>query len=302
MFQLDDIASIRAFVRIAECGSFSIAAEKLHITQPAISKRIAALENAISDKLFDRIGKKILLTETGQTILPKCRAILYSIEDAEQSLQNLSGEVSGILRLGTSHHIGLHHLPPVIREFGQSYKSVELDLHFLSSEQVCQLVEKGELDLGIITLPPEIPEKLYAKTLWLDEMFAVTGWDHELAKVDKPTLETLTHHNVLLPDVNTYTHKIIDKLFSDNGLALKTSLSTNYLQTIKMMVSVGLGWSVLPRTIIDQDLKVMEIADFNVRRKLGYVQHARRTLPNAAIAMMGLLNKLSIQENIKNSV
>jgi len=297
VFALDDISSLRAFISIAEHSSFSKAAESLQITQPAISKRIALLEENLSEKLFDRLGRKIVLTEAGATLLPKCRQILETVNDAELLANNLGGKIEGILRLGTSHHIGLHHLPPVIREFGQQYENVELELHFMSSEQVCEKVLQAELDMGIITLPLSTPNTLIAKPIWLDDMRAVVGENHELAKQEIVTLETLTHYNALLPERGTYTHKIIENIFIQNGLQPITKLSTNYLETIKMMVSVGLGWSILPTTIIDDDLEILDIPHFSLTRQLGYVQHQQRTASNAAVAMMGLLNQIRNEES-----
>ena len=292
MVPFDDIPSLRAFVAIAEHGTFSKAAESLHITQPAISKRIALLEENLGEKLFDRLGRKIILTETGRAILPRCKDILKTINDAQLMVDNLDGKIEGSLRLGTSHHIGLHHLPPVIREFGLRYSSVELELHFMSSEQVCEKVAQAELDMGIVTLPLPPPDTLIAKPIWQDELFFVAGKDHDLCQQETPSLHSLTQYNSILPEKETYTFKIIENFFLENNLALTTKLSTNFLETIKMMVSVGLGWSVLPKTMIDEDLTILTIPNFQLTRNLGYIQRKQRTTSNATLAMMTLLNEI----------
>ncbi len=289
-----DIANIRAFLSVAEHASFSQAAEFLRLTQPAVSKRIAALEENLSEKLFDRIGRKVILTEVGKTILPKCRAIIDMIEDTKLSLNNLSGQVNGTLRLGTSHHIGLHHLPPVISAFTQTYPHVELDLHFMDSETICEKITHGDLELGIVTLPLAPPDNLHYKKLWVDELKIVVSRQHKLAQLNNISMKDLTQHNAILPNKDTYTREIIESVFRKKKLDLKTSLSTNYLETIKMMVTVGLGWSILPstmlnKTILDKELKIIHIPSINLKRDLGYMQHKQRTLSNAAIAMMSLL-------------
>lgn len=288
-----DIASIRAFLSVAEHKSFSLAAESLKLTQPAVSKRIASLEDNLSERLFDRIGRKVILTEAGHTILPKCRTILEMVVDTELSLSNLSGQVSGSLRLGTSHHIGLHHLPPVISAFTKNYPDVTLDLHFMDSETVCEKIAHGDLELGIVTLPPIPPENISCKKLWVDELHFVVSKQHKLAALNNVSLDDLTQYNAVLPDKNTYTREIIERAFSEKDLSLKTRLSTNYLETIKMMVTVGLGWSILPKSMLGDDtkkeLKIIHIPNVHLKRDLGYVQHKQRTLSNAAIAMMSLL-------------
>ncbi|MDH3325659.1 MAG: LysR family transcriptional regulator [Gammaproteobacteria bacterium] len=288
-----DIASIRAFLAVADHASFSQAAESLKITQPAVSKRIAALELDLSEKLFDRIGRKVILTEAGNTILPKCRSILEMVEDTELSLSNLSGQVNGCLRLGTSHHIGLHHLPPVISAFTQKYPDVELDLHFMDSETVCEKISRGDLELGIVTLPLVPPENISCKILWVDKLNFVVSKQHKLAELENISINDLMKFNAILPNKDTYTRGIIENAFKQQNLIIKTSLSTNYLETIKMMVTVGLGWSILPETMHQEDLRIINMPGIQLKRELGYVQHRQRTLSNAAIAMTSILTSLT---------
>ncbi|WP_163014523.1 LysR family transcriptional regulator, partial [Pseudomonas viridiflava] len=108
-------ANLNAFIAIAEIGSFSGAGERLHLTQPAISKRIAGLEQQLNVRLFDRLGREVSLTEAGRALLPRAYQILNVLDDTRRDLTNLTGEISGRLTLATSHHIGLHRLPPVLR-------------------------------------------------------------------------------------------------------------------------------------------------------------------------------------------
>lgn len=112
-----DLANLNAFIAIAETGSFSGAGERLYITQPAISKRIAGLEQQLNVRLFDRLGREVSLTEAGRALLPRAYQILNVLDDTRRALTNLTGEVTGRLTLATSHHIGLHRLPPVLRAF-----------------------------------------------------------------------------------------------------------------------------------------------------------------------------------------
>ena len=107
-FLAADAGIIGANALVAETGSFSLAAEKLHLTQPAVSKRVALLEEQLGTGLFDRIGRNISLTEAGQALLPHALAVQRELDAAQQSVRDLSGAVAGELRLATSHHIGLH--------------------------------------------------------------------------------------------------------------------------------------------------------------------------------------------------
>jgi len=284
-----DISGLQAFVSVAENASFSAAADALHLTQPAVSKRIASLETELSNRLFDRIGRQIQLTEAGQALLPRARNIIREVQDSQRAISNLSSEIEGRLCIGTSHHIGLHRLPPVLRHYNQSFPDVELDMQFLDSEQACKAVLHGDLELGIVTLPPDNTEPLTLIPLWNDPLCIVTSQDHPLVTESDIQLLSLAKYPAVLPARGTFTREVIEDVLKPAGVALQVRLSTNYLETIRMMVEIGLGWSVLPKTMLHAELHSINVAGINLHRQLGIVIHTERTLSNAAQAMCDLL-------------
>ncbi len=284
-----DIQALQAFMAVAETGSFSLAAERLFLTQPAVSKRIAALEGELGTSLFDRIGRHIDLTEAGRALLPRAKQILEQVEDSRRAIANLSGRVEGPLHIGTSHHIGLHRLPPLLRAFSAAYPQVEFNIQFLDSETASRLVEHGDLELAIVTLPLQPPPNLLVQEVWDDELAAVCSRNHPLARLSKPTLNDLLAHAAILPARGTYTRAVVERAFAKAPRPLRVSMATNYLETIKMLVAVGLGWSVLPRTMLDDELLALPLAGLSLRRSLGIVRHPARTLSNAAQALLTML-------------
>lgn len=289
-----DTQLLQAFASVAEGGSFSIAAEQLHLTQPAVSKRIALLEGQLDCRLFDRVGRQITLTEAGRALLPHAQSVLQEIRTAKRHIQDLRGGVTGVLTMGISHHLGLHRLPPILKRFTHDYPAVRLDIDFLDSEEAYERVSLGEVEMGVITLAPEAKPSLDQIALWRDELVITVAPDHPLAKQKKLSLHDLSEHRAILPGLNTYTGRIIKGLFDEQRLPLDIAMSTNYLETLKMMVSIGLGWSVLPKTLVDQSLRTLKIRDsvFNehaLSRNLGAVVHRERSLSNAAAALLALL-------------
>ena len=284
-----DIPNLQAFVAIAEYESFSEASEHLYLTQPAISKRIAALEQELDTSLFDRVGRKTQLTEAGRALLPRAQRILLEIEDSRRAVQNLSDTVGGTLRFGTSHHIGLHRLPSVLRQYTRAFPDVELDIQFMDSEEACRAVEHGEMEMAIVTLPLQPQENLNLQHVWTDKLRVSVGTTHSMAKKKKLSLNDLAQHKAILPARGTFTREIIEDAFADKKLELDISLASNYLETIKMLVSVGLGWSILPEQMKSRDLKFINVAGLSLERKLGVVTHAKRSLSNAAIELFNLL-------------
>jgi len=285
-----DLANLNAFIAIAEAGSFSEAAERLHLTQPAVSKRIAGLEQQLDTRLFDRLGREVSLTEAGRALLPRAYQILNVLDDTRRALTNLNGEVSGRLTLATSHHIGLHRLPPLLRAFTRAHPQVALDIQFLDSEVAYEEVLHGRAELAVITLAPETREPVHAVPVWDDPLDFVAAPEHPLARNGAVTLADVALHPAVFPGGNTFTHHIVQGLFQAQGLIPNIAMSTNYLETIKMMVSIGLAWSVLPRTMLDDQVVRLPLPGIQLQRRLGYILHRERTLSNAARAFMALLD------------
>ena len=287
-----DESQLRAFVAINRHGSFTAAADNLHLTQPAISKRIAALETQLGTPLFDRVGRSARMTETGHQLLPLAENILLSINNLRQSADNMKEQVSGGLSLGTSHHIGLHRLPPVLRKYTNRYPDVELALRFVDSEDGVSGVESGELEMAIITLPAMTPSSLSATKVWDDPLALAVGKMHALANREIIDVEELAGHEAILPGVNTYTRALLEDKLALTGYKLHVGLSTNFLETNKMMASIGLGWTILPETMLDASIKKIGIRNISLHRELGYVTHNDMTLSNATRAMIELLDSI----------
>jgi DNA-binding transcriptional LysR family regulator len=244
------------------------------------------LERELKTPLFDRIGHRILLTEAGNALLLKARHILEEIEESRRLVVNLSGLVGGPLQLATSHHIGLHRLPSVLRDYSRRYPNVELDIRFMDSEEACATVAGGGLELAVVTLPEPATPPLICEPVWDDPMHIAIGREHPLAKTKVGGLAPLAEYPVILPTADTFTRQIIEQKFRAENLELKIGLETNYLETIRMMVSIGLGWSVLPETLLDQELIRLDIAKFKLQRSLGMVRHRDKTLSNAGKAFI----------------
>ena len=282
---LDELES---FIQVARLRSFSVAAQQLHISQPAMSKRIQSLESHLGVSLFDRLGKRVRLTPAGELLVGKANAILDLSRDMERDVGNLAQTVNGRLSMATSHHIGLHRLSPVLQRFTQQYPEVELDIQFEDSEVAHKLVRAGDIELAVVTLNPageqEQPD-LETKTIWQDPLCFVNA--KPLPGVT--SLGQLASLPCILPGPNTFTGRIVTERFASEGLVLNPALSTNYLETISMLVRVGVGWSVLPQTMTSE-LQHLTPQCAPITRTLGCVTHSKRTLSNSASTFLQVLS------------
>jgi len=290
-----DTQNLKAFIAVAQLRSFSAAATKLFLTQPAVSKRINLLEQQLDARLFDRIGRQVTLTEAGRTLLPKANSILQDITEAMQEISDLQGQVRGKLKLVTSHHIGLHRLPDILRTYAMNHPEVEIDIQFKDSEDAYHSVLSGEFDLGLVTRVTDTDCRICSETVWHDKLIFVAAQNHPLSQQSSVTLLDISKYPALLPEKKFLTSRIVEELFQQHKLAVRTLLSTNYLETIKALISVGYAWGVLPEIMLKDDVLVrLPVKNINLFRHLDCIYHKERTLSNPATAFLhSLLAKVN---------
>lgn len=284
-----NIDNLRAFASVAERGSFSGAASQLHLTQPAVSKRIAVLESELGVSLFDRLGRSTELTEAGRALLARIPDVEQSLQRAAQAVRDLAKEVGGPLRIATSHHVGLHRLPPVLSTFQRRYPAVNLDIAFVDSEQAYDLLRSGDIELAVVTLAPGDVSRLHSEALWTDRLSVMVAREHALAGQRRVHLADLAAHPALLPGPDTFTGQIVRRHFAAAGLVLIQRMATNYLETLRMLASVGLGWTVLPRFMAGDGLHCLGVHGTPLQRTLGLLTHGERSLSRGARAFADLL-------------
>jgi DNA-binding transcriptional LysR family regulator len=287
-----DTQQLHAFIAVAESSSFSVAAERLHLTQPAVSKRVSLLEEQLGSQLFNRIGRKVELTDTGHFLLSKARLILAEVTATERAIADLNGTVEGKLSIAVSHHLGLHYLPEYLRNFSRRYPQVKLDLHFLDSEFAYHEITQGRFDLAVITLALEPDPRCESVALWHDQLHFVVARNHFLASQSSLRLADLSQYPAIMPDTSTSTTLLIKQLFDEQKLSLDIRTVSNHLDTIKMLITIGLGWGVLPNRLIDSQLHRLVLDHQPIERRLGYVHHKQRTLSNAARAFIQILTQI----------
>lgn len=285
---------LETFLTVAESTSISQTALKLHLTQPAVTRRIQSLEQNLGTPLFDRVGKRLLLTQAGELLLPRARHILEQWAESERQIHNLTDEVTGSLNLATSHHIGLHHLGPVLRRYRETYPQVQLNIVFEDSEVAHELVRRGQIELAVATLDPSGNSDMHTTPVWLDplefvadaKLLALSATHAQLQLTDLATIPAV------LPGISTYTGRIVVQRFQEAGITLQPTMSTNYLETLGMLVQAGLGWSVLPRSMAES-LDILPVDCAPMSRTLGLLSSPQRSISNAGLAFANVLKEFT---------
>ncbi len=284
-----DINNLKAFIEVADKRSFSRSAETLHLTQPAVSKRIAALETELSARLFDRVGRSVHLTEAGKVLLPSARQISAELDRIEDVICNLGKGVSGKLSICSSSHIGIHRIPNLLRDFSRDYPDVEIDIHFSDSTTALQSVEDGLYEMGLCAMHNNADTRLKEIKIWEDDLVIVVSPDHPLRSEENLSAEVLMKCPAVLPALPSSTRKTINHALSGLATSASVSMEAHDLETIKTMVSIGLGWGCVPRIMVDDSVVVLDIPELQMKRRISLVRHHERTLSRAAEAFIEIL-------------
>ncbi len=290
-FTLDQLRILKA---IAEQGSFKKAADILYVTQPAVSLQIQNLEKQLEITIFDRGGRKALLTESGKILLDYCQRILNQCDEACKAVEDLNSLQGGTLVIGASQTTGTYLMPRMIGLFRQQYPDVSVQLQVHSTRRTGWSVANGQIDLGIIggQLPSELEDLLNIVPYATDELALVLPAKHHLAKEQELSKEDLYKLNFVTLDSQSTTRKVVDKLLRDSGLdvqRLKIEMELNSLEAIKNAVQAGLGAAFLPVISIEKELSSgtihkPNISDLGVKRELKLISNPSRYKSKASEA------------------
>lgn len=284
-----DSAQILAFLAVAEQGSFSLAAHALHITQPAVSKRIAQLESQVGAPLFDRLVRRVELTEWGERLMPAALQYRQALEEIASTSLGTGQELTGRLRIALSHYAGLHVLPDALSRFSEQYPGVLLDLRFVNSEEALTAVAQGNVMLAYGTLG-DTAHPVTQKPLWEERMQPMVARRHVDTATPNLTdlLRLAGRLPAILPAAHTTTRQTIDRWLHQAGIAPLAVIEVNQLDSIALLVGTGIGWSVLPETLYQAGLALIAPGDGPPppERRLGLIVHRDRLLSRAALAFM----------------
>ena len=193
-----DYDQLASFLEVAKLQSFSRAAEKIFRTQPAISAQVRLLEQECGEKLFDRSGKKVLLTPAGDILRRYADKMLDLHKEALQAIAELNQTPRGKLYMGANEATCLYVLPKTFFKFKQLYPLVQISIYRNFSHKILQKVQEGVLDLGIVTLP-QSANNTEVIPVFRDEVQLVVPKNHPLGKNKSVTPEEISHHPLILP-------------------------------------------------------------------------------------------------------
>lgn len=284
--------NIFAFLAVAEAKSFTKASKNINLTQPAVTKRIANLEQQFNVKLFERIGHRVVLTDAGHEFLPHALAILHHWQDAEHKIANFTDTVKGTLVIGCNNHIATHRLPALIKTYKDLFPEVDYNFVFRTSNEVIQLISDHQVELGFTSLPREIPEDIHIVKIWKNDMRVILAHNHPFFKQTGNPIDNLSNIPLISPEKYNIYHDILVSICDFYNIKSKTISNINMLETIKKMVEAGIGWSIFPKHLIDDRLREVTLIRKRFYADLSCVYHSKRELSRPAKEMLRCINTL----------
>jgi len=284
-----NLNNLQSFCTLIETGNFHKTASLLHKTQPAVSQQIKKLEMELGQQLVDRSDNSP--TPAGQLVYQKGKALLLTAENLSEELQDFDETDSGILKLGTSDTNALYFLPERIQKFRKSQPLIKLEVISKSTDAIAAEVVKGQLDLGIITLPIEHPG-LSMERLFNQKLQLIAPKNRFSEKPSKIQLKSLAEESFILLDPATRTGKELNSYFAKHQFNPITTMTSGSFEVIKRYVKEGVGIAIVPvDTLTNEDLS--ELANFHLPGLptigIGVIWRKGQYQTKAAQALMAIL-------------
>jgi DNA-binding transcriptional LysR family regulator len=294
-----ELRQLEVFLRVAALTSVTRAAEQLCLTQPALSRSLAALERELGAPLFDRFARSMELTPAGRALLPQAERLVQGAREAARAVAEVRSGVGGTLALGASSSAATYVLPGLLREYRQRFPNVELSIQTGGSARIADLVVASAVDLGIVMgITPRA--ELIEVPLAFFETVLVAAPSHSLAGTEGVTVEQVADEPLITMQPGTNLRGYVEELF--NNRAPKVIMELDNVEAIKQMVEAGLGVSLLPRLAVKHEgeegrLSLVRIKGLSIpERRMSVVHRRDRFMPAAGKELIRLLQESPLPE------
>lgn len=292
-----DLDRLRIFQAVAQTGSFTRAAELVHLTQPGISKHIKSMEEYFGVPLFDRLGRKIALTQAGEVLFESTQEVMALVAAAEQRIQDLTGMRAGKLRLGASFPTGLYILPRVLATYRELYPAVEVELAISTSASIADKVLANDVDVGLVSRDIHHP-KLLSREFMSDELVVIVPTGHKWPSRRRIKAHELAGESLVLSARGAGAREVVEERLHAKGILLPKVLDFVNAEGVKHAVEAGLGISIQPRIMVQREiaagsLRGLRLADMDAAISYCWISRKDRHISNPQRAFVELLPKSS---------
>jgi DNA-binding transcriptional LysR family regulator len=296
-----DFRQLEMFHAVAENLSFTIAGQKLYVAQSAISRKIRLLEEELGERLFKRVNKRVFLTPAGEVMLRYTRRVFQELRNAVLEVSELANMNRGTIRIGGGMTACMYILPPVIDRFQARYPKVEIQVVTGPADVLLPQIRNALLDVGVVTLPVNSPD-LEVTPFGTEEMVVVASRrNRSLARLRHMPARDISKYPLIIFTRATATRALLDAYFQRVGIEPRIAMESESVATIKPLVGVNLGISILPLPAVAAEekrgeLHVVRIRDQKCLREIGLVTHRSDYQPRVIAELMELFRTTRIPQ------
>ena len=292
-----DLNQFWVFYNVAKHKSFSVAAEKLFVTQPLISTKVKQLETSYNTRLFERFGRKIELTRGGEILFEYADRIFNIIKEADTHMEDMKGIRFGNLKISAGLTLGAYYLPPLLAAFKKSYPNIEIHMKVKNKQEVIEDILSFRDDLGFVGYM-EPNEKLVIIPLWEEELVLIVSSSHEFAKLKTIALSKLNGQPFILREKGSGTRELVEEKLNNQRVSIKIIMELESHEAIKRAVEVGLGICIIPRCAIKREVekglfRVIRLAKEKMSLKYYIIYHKDKYLSTIIQTFIKMALKLS---------
>jgi DNA-binding transcriptional LysR family regulator len=293
------IETLKVFCDIIESGSVSYAASQNFVTQSAVSQQVRSLEEKYECRLLERARAGVKPTPAGQILYNSSKEIVRRFAELENRLREISSVVAGSIRVGTVYSVGLHELPPYLKEFLLNYPQVNVHLEYLRSNKIYDDLTEGKIDLGVVAYPSK-RSQMVAVAFRHDELVLVVPPDDPLAKRGKVSVGDLAGQKFVGYERDIATRKASDRILRDHGVRPLYTMEFDNIETIKRAVEIGQGIAIVPRSTVEHEtargsLRLVEFVEGAFTRPLAMIYKRGRELSPAVRKFIEVLTSSKLQ-------
>ncbi|HCC69101.1 MAG TPA: LysR family transcriptional regulator [Nitrospiraceae bacterium] len=302
-----DDHKLRVFCTVAETKSFSKASEVIHLTQPAVSLQIQALEEMYGIKLFDRSSSAVTLTRPGEILYKYAKEILSLYSSAAKEISGITGLVKGSVTIGASSTIGNYLLPGVIADFRKKYPKVKVHLFVGNTKRIVELLGSGNIDIGLVEGDVN-RQKIIIERLLLDELILIVPPTHPWAKHTGISISELPKEAVIFREEGSGTRQVVEKYLAKYDILpqnLKISLILGSTEAIKGAVEDGMGVSIISRWAAKKEsrygsLKIVTIKEEKFTRDFSLIYNKGDYSSHTLMEFLSFLKSYPFDKLLKN--
>lgn len=283
----------KVFYQVAENLSFSQAAEKLYISQSAVSQNIKNLENELNTELFIRSTKKVELTKAGKILFEHIEPAFNLIESGEKSIKEINALKRGEIHIGANDTISKDFLLPYLNKFHQLFPEIQIQITNRTSSTCIELLQQNKVDLIISNLPnPKITEEMRVQKIYSFSDIFIASNEFKEIKEHQHSLEMLKNYPLLMLESKTTTRKFLDSLLAEKEIEITAAIELGSVDLLIEMAKIGLGIAFVPEYCLNldtDDLFEVKIKEKLPARELAVVNNKNIPLSNAAEKFLQLL-------------